>query len=248
MTHDDGRRWRIGELARAAGLTVRALHHYDEIGLLVPSERSDSGHRLYTEADVQRLYLVVTLRELGMPLQAIAAHLDGEVDVRATIENHLAHVERELESQSMLRGRLRRLLRTIDTNGHLTGEELAKTMEVIAMHEKYYTPEQLEQLEQRRVAFGDEAIARAEQEWADLIAAVEAERERGTDPGDERVQALARQWQGLIEQFTGGDPAIFQSLKKMYESEGVEAASRGAVKPELMEYVSRAIQAGPEGS
>jgi hypothetical protein len=121
-------------------------------------------------------------------------------------------------------------------------------MEVISMHEKYYTPEQLEQLEQRRVALGDDAIKRAEQEWTDLIAAVEAEHTRGTDPSDERVQALARRWQGLIDQFTGGDPAIFQSLKKMYESEGVEAASRGAVKPELMEYVSRAMQSGTGGS
>jgi DNA-binding transcriptional MerR regulator len=236
--------WRIGELAAATGLTVRALHHYDEIGLLVPSERTDAGHRLYSEQDVQRLYLIVTLRELGMPLRAIAEHLEGGVDVGATIESHVAQVERQFDAQASLLRRLRRLLDIVNSNGHLSGEELAQTMEVISMHDKYYTPEQLEQLEQRRVALGDDAIKRAEQEWTELIAAVEAERERGTDPSDERVQSLARRWQGLIEQFTGGDPAISQSLKNMYESEGVEAASRGAVKPELMEYVNRAMQSG----
>jgi DNA-binding transcriptional MerR regulator len=242
------RTWRIGELARATGLTIRALHHYDEIGLLVPSDRTDAGHRLYSETDVQRLYLVTTLRDLGMPLHAIAAHLDGEVDVRVTIERHLEHVERQLETQTVLRRRLRRLLETLDAGDGLVGEDLATTMEVITMHENYYTPEQMEQLEQRRAALGDEGMRRAEQEWAELIAAVDAERERGTDPSDERVQRLARQWQGLIEQFTGGDPGILQSLKTMYESEGVEHASRGAVKPELMEYVSRAMAAGDSTS
>ena len=57
--------WKIGELARRTGLTVRTLHHYDEIGLLSPAERSDGGHRVYYEAGVQRLYRIVSLRSLG---------------------------------------------------------------------------------------------------------------------------------------------------------------------------------------
>ena len=70
--------WKIGELARRTGLTVRTLHHYDEIGLLSPAERSDGGHRVYDEADVQRLYRIVSLRSLGFPLDAIARALDSQ--------------------------------------------------------------------------------------------------------------------------------------------------------------------------
>ena len=70
--------WKIGELARRTGLTVRTLHHYDEIGLLSPAERSDGGHRVYDEAGVQRLYRIVSLRSLGFPLDAIAQALDSE--------------------------------------------------------------------------------------------------------------------------------------------------------------------------
>src|SRR3712207_1448395 len=114
----------------------------------------------------------------------------------------------------------------------------------MTMHEKYYTPEQLAELERRRKELGgDDAMKRAEQEWAELIAAVRAEKEKGTDPADPRMQELATQWTGLIEQFTGGDPAIMQSLKTMYEQEGPEKASRGMVDPELMEYAQRAIAA-----
>jgi DNA-binding transcriptional MerR regulator len=68
MSYVEERRWKVGELARATGLTVRALHHYDELGLLVPSERTQAGHRLYGEDDVRRLYRVVALRHLGLPL------------------------------------------------------------------------------------------------------------------------------------------------------------------------------------
>src|SRR4051794_6482197 len=67
----------VGELSRLTGVTVRALHHYDEIGLIVPSERTAAGYRLYDEGDVKRLHQVLVLRELGVPLEAIAAALDG---------------------------------------------------------------------------------------------------------------------------------------------------------------------------
>lgn len=55
VVSEAGKTWRVGELAQMAGLTVRALHHYDQVGLLVPSDRSASGYRLYGEGDVRRL-------------------------------------------------------------------------------------------------------------------------------------------------------------------------------------------------
>ena len=68
MSEGEERRWKVGELAGATGLTVRALHHYDDVGLLVPSERSSANHRLYSEDDVRRLYRVIALRRLGLGL------------------------------------------------------------------------------------------------------------------------------------------------------------------------------------
>ena len=55
--------WKVGSLASATGLTVRTLHHYDHIGLVSPSGRTPSGHRLYEESDVRRLYQVLALRQ-----------------------------------------------------------------------------------------------------------------------------------------------------------------------------------------
>ena len=109
--------------------------------------------------------------------------------------------------------------------------------------ERYYTPEQLGQLERRAEALGDDGLRRAEAEWAELIAAVDAERAAGTDPADARLDPLVERWTELVRQFTGGDPGIKASLQRLYDTEGPERASRGAVSRETMEYAGRAIAA-----
>lgn len=71
MANVDGPTWKVGQLARLTGLTVRTLHHYDQLGLPRPSARTPSGHRLYDEQDIRRLYRIMALRELGLPLEVI---------------------------------------------------------------------------------------------------------------------------------------------------------------------------------
>jgi len=79
-------------------VTVRALHHYDEVGLLVPSERTSAGHRLYAERDVRRLYRILALRSLGLGLEEIACSLDkGPPALAETVRRQLRRVERELD-------------------------------------------------------------------------------------------------------------------------------------------------------
>jgi MerR family transcriptional regulator, thiopeptide resistance regulator len=229
--------YRIGELAQAAGVTVRALHHYDRLGLLVPSERTPGGHRLYTPADVQRLYRLLALRELGLPLGEIGAVLDADDALTGTVRRHLSHVERRLQQLEALRQRLTWLLAALDGSAQPTTASL-EAMEAMSMFEKYYTPEQLAQLERRREEFGDERIKAVEREWAELYASLREHRERGTDPADEAVQALGRRAGELVEMFTGGDPGIRASLQRMYEQEGPQRASRGMADPEDQAYLA----------
>jgi DNA-binding transcriptional MerR regulator/uncharacterized glyoxalase superfamily protein PhnB len=98
---------RVGELARASGLTVRTLHYYDEIGLLSPTTRTGGGHRAYADADVQRLFRICALRRLGLPLARIANALDQQAwDVAATLREQLGELDRRLEAEQRLRSRL----------------------------------------------------------------------------------------------------------------------------------------------
>ena len=86
--HRTERVWKVGELAAEAGLTVRTLHHYDRIGLVRPAQRTGSGHRLYTAADVERLYQVLALRQLGLGLDRIADLLAGDVELTQVLSAH----------------------------------------------------------------------------------------------------------------------------------------------------------------
>ena len=110
------------------------------------------------------------------------------------------------------------------------------------MFEKYYTPEQFQELEARRQALGEDAIRQVQEEWPRLIAQVKAEMEKGTDPASEPVRKLARRWQELIQAFTGGNPGIEKSLNTLYQQEPGMGARFG-MDPGLMDYVGRAMAA-----
>src|SRR4051794_29800890 len=92
--------WRVGELARAAGVTVRTLHHYEAAGVLAPTARTAAGHRRYSARDVQRLYLVLALRSLGLGLTEIRQSIEaGGAELSDVVRRHRDHVERQIESQ-----------------------------------------------------------------------------------------------------------------------------------------------------
>jgi DNA-binding transcriptional MerR regulator len=235
---------RIGEVAKATGLTARALHHYDDIGLLVPSERSAAGYRLYSDGDLRRLYRIIALRGMGFTLEEIGSALlrDGE-DPRPAVRRHLERIDEQVRLAEQLRSRLTRILDMLDGAVEPSGDAFIQAIEVMTRMERYYTPEQLEQLSDRADALGEEGMRRAQEDWARLIVEVESERQAGTAPADRRLTPLVERWNALIEQFTGGDPGIRASLQKLYESEGPERASHGAVNAETMAYAKRAMDA-----
>lgn len=239
--------FQIGELASATGLTVRTLHHYEEVGLLAASARSDAGYRLYGDEEVRRLYQIVALRQLGLKLDEIKAVLDGDADPMHVVKQHLEAVERALELQGELRERLIAVLASLDRSEEPTADEFLEALEVMNRMEQYYTPDQLTQLEQRREELGQKGMLKGQQDWAVLIADATAAKKRGIDPASDEAQSLVARWEELISQFTGGDPGIRASLQKIYDTQGPERASRGTVDPELMGFINRAMEVRPKG-
>jgi len=245
--------WKVGELARRTGLSVRTLRYYDEIGLLSPGRRTESGHRLYAADDVVRLQQIRSLRALGFGLEEIRACLGRpDFSARRVIELHLSRLEERIRAQQRLRDLLEIVAARLDPGEEvLAGEFMEMVTEVIEMSErieKYYTPEQLEQLEERRREVGEERIKEVEAEWPRLMEEVRAEMEAGTDPADERVQRLARRWMGLVREFTGGDPGIQRSLNNMWsQEENIHGMETGPMR-EIGEYISRAMAASEAGT
>ncbi|MFL6291455.1 MAG: MerR family transcriptional regulator [Thermoanaerobaculia bacterium] len=241
------RLWKVGELAKQTGLTVRALHHYDEIGLLTPSQRSASGYRLYDGEDIARLLQILSLRQLGFSLDEIRDSLaKPELSLPRVLELHIARLRDGIELQRRLCSRLEAVAERLRSSEVISVEEFLKTMEAMmdakAMFEKYYTPEQLQQLEERKKMLGEEHIRQVEQEWPQLIAEVRAEMDKGTDPASETMQRLSKRWMELVQEFTGGDPGIAQSVKNLYQGEP-SAQQRTGLDPEIMNYVNQAVAA-----
>lgn len=249
MNGDLERRWRVGELAEAAGVSVRTLRHYDSIGLVRPAHRSASGYREYTGRDVRRLYQVLALRSLGLRLDEVRSAIDADGDdLLALVERQIQRVDAQIRFAERLRARLGAMAMTLRTDHAPPFTAMLEVLEVMAMVNRYYTPEQLEALEQRANDLGPQGLRAAESAWTTLIAEVEAARAANVDPASDAAQALAARWQALIEEFTGGDPGIRASLQALYEGEGSAAASQGAVSTDLMAYVQAAIEAGANAS
>ena len=143
----DGKHYTIGELASSTGLTVRTLHHYDRIGLLVATERTQSGYRLYGPKEVQRLYRILALRQLGLALNEIRTALDGDsADLQHLIARQLDEVQRQLKVGRDLERKLRRLLDLAERGQDLTNEQFIDTMEVIVSQGLAFTQKQREEL------------------------------------------------------------------------------------------------------
>ena len=237
--------WKVGELARETGLTVRTLHHWDEIGLLRPSRRTASGHRLYGEADLERLQRITSLRQLGFALEQIRDLLDRRgMPAREIVALHLSRVREQMSVQRTLCERLERIARHLDAAETVSARELIQTIEATTMYEKYYTPEQLEELSARAATLGEDRIQQSQHDWQALMDEVRAEMDRGTDPAHPRAQALAARWQALIAEFTGGNPRISRSLGRMWQDEkNIHGIDTAAVR-DMGDWVQRALAAG----
>ncbi len=234
---------KVGALAKRTSLTVRTLHHWDEIGLLTPGRRTSSGHRLYGPAQVRRLQHIVALRALGFGLEDIRSLVDDpDQDLHGAVSNLIREVETELERQRKLRERLLRVREMIENETYDAGAFLEAIRETVDM-EKYYTKEQLEQLRQRRDALGEDGMLRAQREWAELYAALGTHRDQGLPPDDPALDRWVVKFHELIRAFTGGDAGIARSHRRVYEEEGPRKASRGMVDPEVHAYLQLAIAA-----
>jgi DNA-binding transcriptional MerR regulator len=147
-------RFSVKELADLAGVTVRTLHLYDEIGLLSPANRTDAGYRWYGEAELLRLQQVLFYKELAIPLKDIAAILDDPgFNVETALENHRFALQRKQE-------RISAMLRTIDTTISKLKKGIMKDYK-----ELYdgFSAEDAESLHNEAVeAYGKETVERSE--------------------------------------------------------------------------------------
>ncbi|MGO4805247.1 MerR family transcriptional regulator [Arthrobacter sp. 2MCAF15] len=211
--------WSIGELASAGGVTVRTLHHYDDIGLLSAGKRTSAGHRRYTEEDVRRLYRIRALQMLGFPLADIGPALGTAADdmdsLRTLLERQLQHTRRQAEQIQAVQDRLRDLLSRIDPSHNDASyedgpampdpEQFLSTLEMIAVLENHFTTEQRQELADRRTELGVGRLEAAKTRWTALVEEGLRHAGNGTPVSDPSVREWARAWEEVGSLFHSGE-------------------------------------------
>jgi len=223
MKHADEKLYQAREFAELTGVTVRALHHYDRLGLLKPSRYSRAGYRLYCGRDVARLEQIVALKFIGFSLREIKNILS-----RNSIDLAMA-LRRQRDALKEKQKRLELAIQAIERAEYVIGassepgwEVFIKIIEVINMQQdmnwtkEYYSEEAQREIEKRAATIPREVIEQAQHDWAVLIKEVDAAVSSGVDPASNKAQGLADRWSELLRGFTGGNPEIQQGLNKMY--------------------------------
>ncbi|GCF10975.1 MerR family transcriptional regulator [Dictyobacter arantiisoli] len=232
--------YQTGQFARKAAVTVRTLRFYDKVGLLSPQQHTASGHRLYSEQDFFCLQQILALKMLGFSLAEIKTCLQTEPQ---QLQQVLAIQKQMLYER---RAQLETIIQAVNQaesrmqNKQPIWESIVSVIQVIQMqqnsdwHEKYFTKEQLEKMQQiseqaytseqrQQIAdwgqgWSEEDQKQADQQWQAVNSELHQLVATGADPASAEAQKWVAAYRTLIAQFTHGDMAIESGLKKYYKT------------------------------
>ncbi|HET9641939.1 MAG TPA: MerR family transcriptional regulator [Burkholderiaceae bacterium] len=225
---------KVGELARRTGLTVRALHHYDSIGLLRPSGRSDSGYRLYNRDDVARLHGIQTLRRMGLSLADVAQLLEGtSVTLPAILARLIDLLEREMAQARALHERLSAMQMILAGGGQPEIDDWLASLSMMSTFEQYFSASELKLVFERWKC--------CEAEWPPLVEAVRQAMARGVSTDSLELQPLARRWMDVSARWMNGDIELLKRWGRMLREQPSLPLPSGMDRA-LLEYIDEAIQ------
>lgn len=241
-------RYTVKQLATLAGVTVRTLHHYDQIGLLKPTSVGANGYRYYGEGTLYRLQQILFYRELDVPLDEIRRIVNGrDFDILAALESHRSALQLEAL-------RLRRLIQTIDrTVQRLKGK---RTMSDKQLFRGFSDEEQNKLAAEAEQRWDAETVSASNARWKqyppdkkqrildegsaiynDLIALM------AEDPSSPKVQAVVKRWHDHMQYFWSPDDDQLLGLADLYNNDARFHGNFEAMKPGLSEFMREAVKA-----
>ena len=245
-----------------AGVTVRALHHYDRLGLLSPAHRSERGYRLYCQEDLGRLERILVLRYLGLSLHEIAALLSAPAG--RNLEPLMATLTRQRAALRERRDGMDRVLRALENAQRRTRGDAAEPewllyqtiLKEIQMQEgtdwteKYWSPSAVEALRERRANLTQEQGAEIAMRWQAMYAEVQSAIDRDVAHDSAEGRALVARWMRLADEFSNGDSEVGEGFRRLYEDESHWPDDERAAKlraarssPEVRAFFHQALQA-----
>lgn len=264
MIGTEHRTWTVGEVAKRAHVSVRTLHHYDRIGLLVPSERSSGGYRRYRSHDLERLHQILLYRELGFELRAIARILDVPVvDRRAELVAQRTLLEERRERTEAVIRAVDRTLDAMQQGIPMTMDEVFEGFDAFRAAPEDVRRHQAEHGQEARTRWGEtdayaESMRRARKhtaaDWDRIKAEAEQQEEHmawlleaGASPDGEEARAGAEAMRRHIDRwFYPCSAEMHVGLADMYVADARFRAHYDDRAQGLADFVARAIRSNAE--
>ncbi|WP_051131097.1 MerR family transcriptional regulator [Streptomyces sp. AA0539] len=241
----------VGQVAARLGVTVRALHHWDEIGLARPSLRTAAGYRLYTAGDVERLHRIVVYRETGLGLERIRAVLDDTAEdataalraQRARVDEQIARLERlGTGLDRMIDAHERGLLLTAAQQAEIFGPDWNPRWPAEA-RARYGDTTQWRQFAERSAARGPEEWQEIADAVAGLDRALAAAMDAGVAPGSPEAHRLVDRHREVFGAYFPLTRRMQVCLGRLYESDPGYRAHYDSVRPGLAAWFRRCVDA-----
>lgn len=236
----------VGAVAELTGLSVRTLHHYDHIGLVVPSVRTTAGYRGYTDADVERLHVVLVYREAGFPLGDIRDLLDDpSVDGLARLQRQHALLLDRADGLQLTIKAVEELMNAHRSGIQLTAEEQVEIFGTTSFGEEYAVEAEQRWGETEEWKQSRQRVSRmTKQDWMDvkaegdaLLADLATAKRAGVTPGSPEGDALAARHRAAIERFYDCGGEMHRGLVQMYVADERFTAYYDDVEPGLAQFV-----------
>lgn len=228
---------KIGELARRCGLSIRTLHHYDAIGLLSPSMRTEAGTRIYGRQDFLRLHRIQVLKQIGYSLLDIRSALDDPtLDPLEIIDRQVCFLERQARRASQLSDKLKYVSSRLAHGGAVDAVDWLNLLEMTTIYERHLT-----EAEVRILRFPTLGTAHEIESERSLLVVEVGECMRTKVRVDSpRAITLAWRWVHMVIALTSNNAALAGKLKTLQEREA-RAQQIVGIDPSMFEWIGEAV-------
>jgi len=245
----------VGRIARLTGVSVRTLHHYDDIALVVPSGRTSAGYRVYSDADVERLHQVLTYRELGFSLEQIATLLDDpDADAlahlkqqRTLLEDRIDRLHRMVAAvEEMMSKKSQGIQLTAAEQAEIFGDDWTGNNYQDEAQERWGDTDAWKQSQERSAKFTKDDWIAIKADTDVLESALADGLRRGVQPGSAEANSLAEQHRASIDRFYDCGHDMQVCLAEMYVADPRFTKHYDDIEPGLTQFVHDIIVANAE--
>lgn len=218
--------WLAKAFSKLAHVSVRTLHHYDEIGLLKPSLRSSGNYRLYSEDDLFRLQCITALKSFWFNLQQIKLLLQEHGDVASQLLGQKSCLEQQIANLQLTVSIINQLEEQARSTGAIAWPDVVTLFEGYRMLDdvtnawalRVLSPDQIDQFTKLRANFTESQIHAWKERWNNLIQRINTALDKGqNDPTSPMAQAFVREWLTTVDEVYGTTPELKDALSNAYK-------------------------------